>query len=87
MGFMHGQLADSKHYRLFNTISDFKREELIIEVALSLSSLRIIRVLEQLLEWRNKPIAIRCDYGLPIEVNHFQTKSSISSTLMPLLFN
>ena len=34
-----------------------------IEVDLSLPSARVIRALEQVIEWRGKPDAIRCDNG------------------------
>jgi len=63
MDFMHDQLSDSRSYRLFNVIDDFNREGLGIEVDLSLPSERVIRALEQIIEWRGKPTAIRCDNG------------------------
>ena len=50
-------------YRLFNVIDDFKREALIAEAGLSLPSARVIRALNQLLEYRPKPKVIRCDNG------------------------
>ena len=63
MDFMHDQLADGRNYRLFNVIDDFKREGLAIEAGFSLPSIRVIRVLNRLLEYRSKPHAIRCDNG------------------------
>jgi len=48
---------------LFNIIDDYNREGLGIEVDLSLPSARVIRSLEQIIEWRGKPKAIRCDNG------------------------
>ena len=39
------------------------REALGIEVDFSLPSERIIRALEQIIEWRGRPAAIRCDNG------------------------
>lgn len=56
---MHGQLADGRSYRLFNVIDDFKREDLAIEARFSLPTIRVIRTLNQLIEWRTKPLAIR----------------------------
>jgi putative transposase len=50
-------------------IDDFKREGLAIEAGFSLPTTRVIRVLEQLLEWRSKPITIRCDNG-PEFISH-----------------
>lgn len=69
MDFMHDQLADGRHYRLFNVIDDYKREGLAIEAGFSLPSMRVIRSLNQLLEWRESPIAIRCDNG-PEFISH-----------------
>ena len=66
---MHDQLADQRKFRLFNVIDDFKREGLAIEAGFSLPTARVTRVLDQLLEWRSKPVAIRCDNG-PEFISH-----------------
>ncbi|GAB3684464.1 hypothetical protein GCM10028792_35580 [Salinisphaera aquimarina] len=63
MDFMHDQLSDGRGFRWFNVIDDYNREGLGIEVDLSLPSARVIRSLEQIMEWRGKPKAIRCDNG------------------------
>jgi len=42
-------------------IDDLKREGLAIEAGFSFPTAPVTRVLDQLLEWRSKPIAIRCD--------------------------
>ena len=63
MDLMHDQLADRRSYRLFNVIDDYNREGLCIEVDLSLPSTRVARTLAQIIEWRGKPAAIRCDNG------------------------
>ncbi len=63
MDFMHDQLSDGRSYRLFNVIDDYNREGLDIEVDFSLPAERVIRSLDQIIEWRGKPIAIRCDNG------------------------
>lgn len=60
LDFMHDQLSDGRSYRLLNVIDDYRREGLAIEAGLSLPALRVTRTLNQLLEWRNKPLAIRC---------------------------
>lgn len=60
---MHDQLSDGRSYRLFNVIDDFNREGLCIDVDFSLPSERVIRSLDQIIEWRGKPQAIRCDNG------------------------
>ena len=63
MDFMHDQLSDGRSYRLFNVLDDFNREGLGIEVDLSLPAERVIRALNQIIEWRGKPASIRCDNG------------------------
>jgi putative transposase len=63
MDFMHDQLSDGRSVRLFNVIDDFNREALAIDVDFSLPALRVIRSLDQVIEWRGKPVAIRCDNG------------------------
>lgn len=63
MDFMHDQLKDGRSIRLLNVIDDFNREALGIEIDFSLPSARVIRTLEQIIGWRGKPMAIRCDNG------------------------
>ena len=63
MDFMADQLSDGRSFRTFNVIDDFNREGLTIEVDFSLPSERVVRALEQIIEWRGKPLAIRCDNG------------------------
>jgi len=63
MDFMHDQLADGRRYRLFNVIDDCNREGLGIEVDFSLPAERVIRALNQIIEWRGQPEMIRCDNG------------------------
>jgi putative transposase len=63
MDFMHDQLSDGRSFRTFNVIDDFNREGLCIEVDFSLPSERVIRSLDQIIEWRGKPFSIRCDNG------------------------
>lgn len=67
--FMHDQLSDGRNYRLFNVIDDYRREGLVIEAGFSLPSIRVIRTLSQLIEWRGKPSVIRCDNG-PEFISH-----------------
>src|SRR5690606_7484358 len=55
MDFMSDGLADGRSLRTFNVIDDYNREGLTIEVDLSLPSARVIRALEQVIEWRGKP--------------------------------
>lgn len=69
MDFMHDQLGDQRSYRLFNVIDDHNREALGIEADLSLPTERVIRSLDQIIEWRGKPAAIRSDNG-PEYISH-----------------
>ena len=61
--FMHDRLSDGRAFRLFNVLDDFNREGLCIEVDFSLPAQRVVRALEQIIEWRGKPGALRCDNG------------------------
>ena len=63
MDFMADQLHNGRSFRTFNVLDDYNREGLGIEVDLSLPSLRVQRALDQIIEWRGKPKAIRCDNG------------------------
>jgi len=63
MDFMSDSLVDGRRFRLLNIIDDYNRESLWIEVDTSLPSLRVIRVLERLVELRGKPLRIRVDNG------------------------
>lgn len=67
--FMSDRLIDGRKFRLLNVIDDYNRESLAIEVDTSLPSLRVIRVLERLIEQRGKPANIRCDNG-PEFISH-----------------
>lgn len=66
---MCDSLTDGRKFRLLNVIDDFNRESLAIEVDTSLPSLRVIRVLEQLIATKGMPANIRCDNG-PEFISH-----------------
>ena len=63
MDFMHDQLSDGRSFRLFDVLDDVNREGLGVEVDLSLPSARVIRSLEQIIEWRGRAAVIRYDNG------------------------
>ena len=69
MDFMYDQLDNQKSYRLINVIDDHNREGLSMEVDYSLPAERVIRSLDQLMEWRGKPKRLRCDNG-PEYISH-----------------
>ncbi|MCC8501923.1 integrase core domain-containing protein, partial [Xanthomonas euvesicatoria pv. euvesicatoria] len=61
--FQKDESFNQKRGTVFNVIDDFNRQGLGIEFDLSLPSARVIRSLEQIIEWRGKPLVIRCDSG------------------------
>jgi len=67
--FMSDTLWDGRRYRLLNIIDDYNREVLHIESDLSLPTVRLIRVLEYLKEFRGLPQMIRADNG-PEFISH-----------------
>lgn len=69
MDFMSDTLSDGRSIRTFNVIDDHNREGLGVDVDFSMPSSRVIRSLEQIIEWRGKPEAIRCDNG-PEYISH-----------------
>ena len=67
MDFMADQLADGRSIRTLNVLDDFNREGLCIEVDFSLPAERVVRSLNQIIEWRGQPQAIRVDNVLCAE--------------------
>jgi putative transposase len=63
MDFMQDQLADGRTFRTLNVLDDFNSEGLGIEVDFSLPALRVVRSLNQIIEWRGAPQVIRVDNG------------------------
>ena len=59
MDFMSDSLSDGRSLRSFNLIDDYNRECLAIDVDLSMPALWVIRSLEQVIERRGKPAALR----------------------------
>lgn len=61
--FMNDALYRGPRFRTFNVLDDFNREALAIEIDTSLTSLRLIRVFEQLADERGLPDMLRVDNG------------------------
>jgi putative transposase len=61
--FMNDTLWDGRRYRLLNIVDDFNREVLHIEADTSLPTIRLIRTLEYLKEFRGLPKVMRVDNG------------------------
>lgn len=63
LDFMSDALYVGRRFRTLNVLDEGIREVLDIEVDISLTGERVIRVLERIAEWRGLPNAIRCDNG------------------------
>lgn len=63
VNFTTDSLVSGRRFRILNVIDDYNRESLVIEIDTSLPSLRVVRVLERLIEDRGKPKVIRVDNG------------------------
>ena len=61
--FMSDALVCGRRFRTFNVTDDFNREALHIEIDTSITSLRLIRVFEQLKRDRALPQVLRTDNG------------------------
>ncbi len=66
MDFMSDSLTDSRTLRTLNAIDDYNRECLTIDADLSLPSSRVIRALEQVIEWRTQKIDQAFLLNLPL---------------------
>lgn len=63
MDFMHDSLMSGRKVRVLNIIDDYNREALAIQAEYSHSGYSVVRAIEQIIDWRGKPIEIRCDNG------------------------
>ena len=52
-----------RSFRTLNVLDDFNREGQTIELDFSLSSKRVVRTLNHIINWRGRPDAIRVDNG------------------------
>lgn len=69
---MSDSMIGSRKFKTFNVIDDCTREVLAIEVDTSLSSKRIIRTLERIIDQRGIPMAIRTDNGPEFTSHEFE---------------
>jgi len=81
MDFMSDTLSTGDRFRTFNVMDDYNREGLTIEVGRSLPAQRVVRALQQVIEWRGKPDALRCDNGpeyISLELIHWANEQHIT---------
>ena len=72
MDFVSDALATGRGIRALTVVDAFTRENLSLEVDTSLSSRRVTRALEAVMERRGVPEAIRCDNGPELNASrHF----------------
>ena len=71
LDFMSDALATGRCIRLLTMVDGFTRECPAIEVAPSLSSQRVTRVLERVIAHRGAPASLRCDNGPEFTSRHF----------------
>lgn len=63
MDFMHDQLGSGQSFRTLNVLDEFSREVLCMHSNRSIGTEQVIRQLDELLDFRGKPKAIRSDNG------------------------
>lgn len=71
LDFVSDTLATGRGIRVLAVVDAFTRENLSLEVDVSLSSRRVTRALEAVIERRGNPEAIRCDNGPELTSRHF----------------
>lgn len=71
MDFVADGLATGRALRIFTLVDSFTRECLALEVDSCLSSRRVTRVLDWVIEQRGAPEAIRCDNGPEFTSRHY----------------
>ena len=71
MDFVMDGLATGRAVRALTAVDEYTRECLAIEVDSCLSSRRVTRVLEWVIQQRGKPEAVRCDNGPEFTSRHF----------------
>jgi putative transposase len=71
LDFVSDALATGRGIRALTVVDAFTRENLSLEVDTSLSSQRVTRALEAVIERRGMPEEIRCDNGPELTSRHF----------------
>ncbi|MYY27406.1 transposase [Elizabethkingia anophelis] len=73
MDFMSDSLTGNRRFRTFNVMDDCSGEVLAIEVDTSISSKRMIRTLDRVIDINGMPQVIRIDNGPEFTSKYFQS--------------
>ena len=73
LDFMHDTLYDGRKFRLLNVIDEANREALRMECGSSFPARRLVRVMDELIDFYGKPRAIRMDNGPEMTSDLFVT--------------
>lgn len=79
MDFMSDVLENGRKIRILNVIDDYNREALMCEVDYSFPSEKVVKLLEELVDWCGKPMNIRTDNGTEFIAKAFEGFCSNSS--------
>ncbi|GIV29794.1 MAG: transposase [Bacteroidia bacterium] len=85
LDYMSDSLWDGRTYRLLNVMDDYNREVLAVETDTSLPAPRVIRILEQLKEYRGLPQMIRVDNGpefISFKLDHWCKENKVTLTFI-----
>ena len=80
LDFVTDSLWDGTRFRILNVIDDFNREVLAMEIDTTLPSLRVIRVLERIKDFRGIPEMIRIDNGpefISNKLDHWSKQNNV----------
>lgn len=85
MDFMSDALLSGQRIRTLNIIDDFNRQALAIEVDTSLPAQRVVRVLDQIVDWYGYPTRIRIDNGPEFISKHLMSWAQDHGVLLDFI--
>lgn len=72
MDFMSDVLEDGRKIRILNVIDDYNREALMCEIDYSFPSEKVVKLVQQLIDWYGQPGSIRTDNGTEFIAKAFE---------------